>query len=267
MQIITTSISKPPKICIYGAHGIGKSTFASETPDPIFIQTEDGLGALGVQAFPVAKSYGEVEAALRFLIKEKHSYRTVVIDSLDWLEKLMHEAICGKAGVSDLLAIPYGRGYTLAANMWHEFLDLLEELNNKGMLICLLAHAQITKFEDPERDNYDRYGLDLHKKAAPIIYEWVDVMGFVTYRTNTVSKDAGFGNTVVKAKGSGERVLCLEERPAYTAKNRYRMSDVIPFPEGESYKTFAAAYSAGIKKKGNLSAVKQEKENAKNGKP
>ena len=33
---------RPPRILAYGVEGIGKSTFASEAPRPVFIQTEDG---------------------------------------------------------------------------------------------------------------------------------------------------------------------------------------------------------------------------------
>ena len=46
----------PPRILIYGTEGIGKSTFASESPKPIFLQTEDGLGEIewvSVVAMPV----------------------------------------------------------------------------------------------------------------------------------------------------------------------------------------------------------------------
>ncbi|MCP4887502.1 MAG: AAA family ATPase, partial [Planctomycetaceae bacterium] len=31
---------KPPRVLLYGVEGIGKSTFGSEAPKPIFVQTE-----------------------------------------------------------------------------------------------------------------------------------------------------------------------------------------------------------------------------------
>jgi len=35
-----------PRIFMYSTHGIGKSTFAANASDPIFICTEDGLGSI-----------------------------------------------------------------------------------------------------------------------------------------------------------------------------------------------------------------------------
>src|SRR4029078_13367683 len=34
---------RPPRLLVYGTPGIGKSTFGSQAPNPIFLPTEDGL--------------------------------------------------------------------------------------------------------------------------------------------------------------------------------------------------------------------------------
>ncbi len=46
----------PPRILVYGTEGVGKSSLAATTPKPIFIQTEDGLGEIDCDKFPLAKS-------------------------------------------------------------------------------------------------------------------------------------------------------------------------------------------------------------------
>lgn len=229
MQIITTRPTKPPRICIYGTGGIGKSTFGSLCPKPVFIQTEDGLEALSVQAFPKCEWYKDIHDCLDFLLAEEHDRRTLVIDSLDWAEKLIFNDVCAETGKRDIADIGFGRGYVMAENRWKETLDKLDQLNRKGMLIVLIAHSHITRFEDPERDGYDRYGLDLQKKSAGLITEWVDILGYVGYRTVVKSKESGFGSTVTKGLGTGERVLYLEERPAFVAKNRYGLPESIEF--------------------------------------
>ena len=43
-----TTVLKPPRILVYGVHGVGKTTFAAGAPDPVFVVTEDGLGTLAV---------------------------------------------------------------------------------------------------------------------------------------------------------------------------------------------------------------------------
>ena len=54
--------SKPPRVLLYGVEGIGKSTFGSEAPKPIFIQTEDGLDEIDCDRFPLATTRALVTA-------------------------------------------------------------------------------------------------------------------------------------------------------------------------------------------------------------
>ena len=71
----------PPRILLYGTEGIGKSTFASEAPKPIFVQTEDGLAEIDCDEFPLATSFDDVLQALAELRAQAHDYETVVIDT------------------------------------------------------------------------------------------------------------------------------------------------------------------------------------------
>ena len=88
---------KPPRILIHGTAGLGKTTLAASIPGVIFIQTEDGLaGVADVPHFPLAKSYDDVMSALHELANEKHQFKAIAIDSLDWLESLIWQKVCGK---------------------------------------------------------------------------------------------------------------------------------------------------------------------------
>lgn len=256
MQIVKTSINRPPRMVIYGQHGVGKSTFGAGCPAPIFIQTEDGLDSLGVDAFEKATCAQDVVRALDYLLSNEHKYRTVVIDSLDWLEKLIFTQVCQEVGVSDIAAIPFGRGYVKAELVWKGILDKVNDLNfKKKMLVCLLAHNQIKTFNDPERESYDRYQLDLQNKAAALVCEFADIVGFASFKVATTAKDGAFGSTIVKARGSGDRILYLEERPAHTAKNRYGLPASLPF----EWSALAAELKDRKKKEGNLTKVVEDK--------
>lgn len=93
-SILTGAKPGPRRMLVYGTAGIGKSTFATCAPSPIVIQTEDGLGEIDCHKFPVASSLAAVPENLGALYAEDHPYRTVVIDSLDWLERLIWARVC-----------------------------------------------------------------------------------------------------------------------------------------------------------------------------
>jgi len=122
----------PPRLTIYGTEGIGKSTTASQAPKPIFIPTEDGLDQIDCDSFPLARRFDEVMSALSALYSEEHPYQTVVIDSLDWLERLIWDDVCREYGVKSIEKADggYARGYTHALTQWREVLDGLDALRN-----------------------------------------------------------------------------------------------------------------------------------------
>ena len=84
----------PPRLLIYGSEGVGKSTLAAQAPKPVFIQTEDGLDQIECDSFPLARSFEDVLVCLTALSAEGHDYQTVVIDSADWLERLIFDHVC-----------------------------------------------------------------------------------------------------------------------------------------------------------------------------
>jgi len=219
----------PRRVMLYGTHGIGKSTFGSMCPGSIFIQTEDGLGEIDCDKFPLVETFDQVITALSELYSEKHPYRTVVVDSLDWLERLIWADVCKKKMVESIEDIGYAKGYVFALTQWREFLDGLTALRTeRGMMVMLIAHAKIEKFENPETDNYDRYVPRLHKLASAVVQEWCDEVLFATYKVYTKTTDEGFNRKKTKGTGTGERIIRTTERPAHVAKNRLNLPDELP---------------------------------------
>ncbi|KPL06511.1 oxidoreductase [candidate division BRC1 bacterium SM23_51] len=241
MSLMQQIQGKPPRAprrtLIYGVHGVGKSTFGAMAKKPIFVQTEDGLGEINCERFPLAGQYSDVPAALGELYVKSHEYQTIVIDSLDWLERLIWTEVCQKRGVESIEDIGYGKGYTFAVAYWREVLTGLDALrNDHGMSVILVAHAQIERFANPETDSYDRYSPRLHKQASALMQEWVDEVFFATYSIYTKVTDEGFGRTRAQGIGTGERIIRTTERPAHVAKNRLNLPDEIPL----DYRVYAA---------------------------
>jgi hypothetical protein len=219
----------PRRMLVYGTAGVGKSTFATCAPNAVVIQTEDGLNEIDTHKFPVAESLDAVMECLAALYSEPHEFRTVVIDSLDWLERLIHAKVCQSRQVASIEDIGYGKGYTFALSHWRDVLDGLAALRaSRGMTVVLIAHAKIERFENPETEAYDRYVPRLHKTAAALVAEWCDEVLFATYKVFTKATDEGFNQKRVQGLGSGERVLRTTERPSHLAKNRLALPDELP---------------------------------------
>jgi hypothetical protein len=235
--------SRPPRVLLYGVEGIGKSSFGSQAPKPIFIQTEDGLDEINCDRFPLAIKFDDVTSALKTLQSESHGYETVVIDSLDWLERLVWDKLCEQYSVTSIEKVDggYARGYMLALSLWREVLNLLNALRNRGMVVILIAHSKVERFEDPESSPYDRYSPRLHKHAGALISEWCDAVLFATRKMRTQSEDGGFNRkrTIAHAigKDGGERIMRAFGSPSCVAKNRYGIAEELPL----SWSAFVSA--------------------------
>lgn len=228
----------PPRILIYAVPKFGKSTFASMAPDPIFIQTEEGLDFIDCPRFPLATSFEDVLKYLGELAEEDHDYKTVVVDSLDWLEPLIWASVCKEDGVKNIEDVGkgYGKGYAKALDLWQQFIDCLNYLRaHKNMMVINIAHSEVKRFDDPTTESYDRYVVKLHKTAMGKITEYHDIILFGGFDFYTKKKDVGFNKEVTRAIGDGARVLYTEQRPSFIAGNKVGLPPEIPFDRDGSY--------------------------------
>jgi hypothetical protein len=232
--IITGKTQLPPRILLYGIEKIGKSTLAASAPKPIFVPTEDGLGQIDCARFPLATNYEQVTTNLEALLTNEHDYGTVVVDSGDWLERLIYDRTCKASNVTsiELAAGGYGKGYTAALAYWREILDMLDACRERGMIVIIICHAIVEKFDDPDSVSYDRYSPKLHKKTSgPLLTEWADAVLFATRKIRVAVQKEGMKSRATATgigKAGGERVLRCVGGPSCVAGNRYSMPDEIP---------------------------------------
>ena len=228
---------------IYGTDGVGKSSWASHAPRPIFIGAEKGTEQLDVARFPQTDSIGELFSQVRALQTEKHNFDSVVLDSLDWIEPLIWKAVCdeGKVETIEQYARGYGKGYVRALDLWRTLLKELSVLNDK-MHVLLIGHAQIKSFQDPELPSaYDRYQLKINDKAAALVREAADAVLFARFETELVKT-----NGKTRAYGEGNRIMYTESRPGWDAKNRFNL----PFVLSLDWKVFGDAIRAFLRAQG-----------------
>lgn len=224
---------RPRRTMLYGVHGIGKSTFGASAPNPVFIQTEDGIADLDCDRFPLCQSYDQFLNQFYSLFQEEHEFKTVVIDSADWLEALIHKHVAENNSVKSIEGIGYGKGYTLAADVWRTVLEGCDQLIARGISVVILAHSKVVKFKDPAGDSYDRYSPKLHEKSSAILQEWADEVLFATYKVMTRTADEGFGKERAIPLAGAPRVLKTCESPSHLAKNRLSMPPEIGFSWSE----------------------------------
>jgi hypothetical protein len=235
----------PVKVNIYGPNGIGKSTWASQADNPIFICTEDGVRYIDVDHFELSPTYQDVLDKITMLGKEDHSYKTIVIDSTDFLESLIHEAVCEEKQVPGIEALGYGKGYTESEEKMRRLLRLLDRLQQvKKMNIILVSHAAIRTFADPEREPYDRWELITHKKISNLIRNWVDFNFFANHEISTTSAGKGF-NEKARAVSYGKRALFTQFSAAFDAKSRVALPNKLPL----EWDAFYSAYKEALKPK------------------
>jgi hypothetical protein len=223
---------KPPRIVLIGVEGVGKTTAGAQTENPIFLCSEDGL--IGKDFDGIAnvapQTWEEVLQFIGWLATSKHEYKTLVIDTLDWIEPRLFSFCCKRDGKQGIEDYGYGKGYTVASDEFRHLLAGLEMLRNKGMMILINAHCQIKNFANPVGDNYDRYELKVSKQIAGLVKEWSDCILFARFETHTYKESQ---KTRAKGIGGQKRIVHTSHCAAWDGKNRYGMPETLPLDMGE----------------------------------
>ena len=230
MKILSGKVKAPRKCLLYGTHGIGKSTWAAGAPGCIILNLEDGLNNIDCQRTEHLTTLEGVTEALDWLISSKHDFFTLAIDSMDWLESIIHHAVAKAANKESIADIGYGAGYKQALAYWDRVMMRLDMLRtDRKMSVVLLAHANVKRFESPDQDSYDRYQPALHDTASSMWQEWSDEVLFASYRVFVRKEDLGFNKERTIAVDSNERYIRTQESAAVLAKNRLGMPAEIEF--------------------------------------
>ena len=237
MEIISGKVPKAQKIVLYGVEGIGKSTFASQFPNPLFIDTEDSTLHMDVKRLAKPTSWTMLLQQIDF-VKQNRPCQTLVIDTMDWAEEICKRHLMAANNWNAIESEGYGRKFVALAKEMGNLLNALSEVIDAGIHVVVTAHAMLRKKEEPdEMGAYDRYELKLEKKTAPLVKEWADMVLFANYKTIIITDS----KTESKKAQGGQRVMYTTHRPTWDAKNRVGLPDELPFEYAQIAQAMDAA--------------------------
>lgn len=157
------------KALIYGPSKSGKTTFGGTAPSSIFASAEGGLLSIVEKNphFVEIKSFKDLSDLYKFLLHEKHDYKTVIIDSITEINDIIKMEIERRTGKS------------MQVQDWGELakkiLDLLRKFRDLPMHVIFLALEKYITDEDKIRKVVPM----LDGKAATGIAAFMDIVGYI----------------------------------------------------------------------------------------
>jgi hypothetical protein len=222
MKITKGKQTRAQRVVIYGVESVGKSTFAAKFPKPLFLDIEQGTSHLDVDRCDIG-SWKQLTDSLTEC--RSSDYKTIVIDSADWAERLCIEDLLATTKKTSIEDFGYGKGWVMVAERMARMLSSVDALIEVGKNVVLIAHSKIHKFEAPDAlAAYDRYELKLSKQCSPLLKEFADELWFLRFKTKVSTTDTGRG----KGIGGKERIILTTHSAAYDAKTRSGLAEELP---------------------------------------
>lgn len=214
---------------IYGKPKIGKTTFANQFENTLFIATEAGL--TGQEAYQVPVDNWETfKKVVEELAEEKHIFRTVAIDTIDNLYKFCIEWGNSSLGIVHQSDAAYGKAYDLINS---EFLKWLTRLSLLPMGLIMISHAKEREIKPRAGMPYTYISPTLPEAARRIVIGMADLILYFDMAYEQIGE-----NTVEK------RVIYTQPSNNFEAGGRINwLPPVLPL----DFHIFKQEFMAGIK--------------------
>ena len=217
MKVITEITPTAPKFMLYGLPGTGKTTLASQMDKSIIVDVEGGANYIKTPRTPQINSLTEFYQVMVELYRSpKREYDTIVIDSVDWLMRLVIEQVAGidKDHLDETLNRSnggYGNGKQVLENhVRTRLLPMLIKMNQKGYGICLIAHADKKEMLDSDGTTIKQITPKIDPTTLNAFIEWCDAIYYLK-----------------KDSITGKRSLLFESDDVALAKNRFNQTGEI----------------------------------------
>ena len=221
---------------IYGNPKVGKSTLCSHFKDVLYIATEPGTNHLNLQYKPTMINSWKKFKMLAKEIKElkDSNFKTIVIDTVDELNRYCEDYILEREGISNLGDLPHGKAYGMVRA---ELMKYLKFLSMLPYGLVMVSHSKETEVEEKVGMKLKRWNKQVISVTGNRGTDITAIADIILYMTSTISEE-GVQSGVAYTKPSplhmaGERGGLLAEKIEYS-----------PDDIGALYKIIAEAYSA-----------------------
>jgi hypothetical protein len=247
-------VNRAQKIVEYGPLGIGKTWLATQFPDPVIIDTEDGslqYTVKRVRTFDSESFHNAIRAVTK---AQKLEFLTLVIDTVDMAEKFLRDRILRIHHMDSLESVPYGRGWHYLRESFEQFLSELDKVVSRGVHVLVVGHSTVKRYQPPMAESaFDRFQLKLYETNCNRLMEWADAVLFLNWDTRVAESRNG------KPRGVGGRVRVIhtQHSAGWDAKVRVDLPEKLPCEfdallplfgqEQEEVRQKAAAASASAK--------------------
>jgi AAA domain len=251
-------LNRAQRIVEYGPLGIGKTWLATQFPDPVLFDTEDGSLQYNVKRIRALNS-DDFFNALRVLTKaQKPEFKTLVVDTIDMAEKFIRDRILRIHRLNGLEDFGYGKGWTFLREEFERFLSELDKLITCGIHVVIVGHSTVKRYQPPLAETgYDRFQLKLYEANSNRLMEWADAVLFVNWDTHVVESRNG------KPRGVGGRVRVIhtQHSAGWDAKVRVDLPEKLPCEFGVLLPLFGPQEKEVIKEQGPAAGASASAEN------
>lgn len=240
-------VKKPLFLCLYSGPGVGKTDFGASFPKPLFFDFEESTHNIDVDRLDNLKDFSEVMTALTEILEHDPGaleFKSIIFDTIDELERLMHNHIAQDNGKKSIDHIGWQKGFDYAVNLWADFISICRQIRDRHNIhFVFLAHSSHKSKDDIEKEeSYMRNTINLHKKAVSFVFGAVEMVLFAK-KDVKFTKDSE-GKTY--AKDSSKRTLCTSLSAHYDAKNRIGLPPLMPMPVKNGFNVIWTAYESAF---------------------
>lgn len=227
---------RPLRVLIHSEPKVGKSHLVAGAPDVLFLDAEQGSLSFEVARAPISE-WRDLQEAMRFLEAADHGFKTVVLDTIDSLERLLMMHICqcdGKDTIEDVGG-GFSKGWVKLEEEWHWITDRLANIQQRRAInVVALAHCEASNHSEPTGESWKTWRLRANKRTTALWTGWVEEILFLRRLVSTRKGIAAGSQLALETRSS----------PAWQAGSRRLRARQVKLPNADPPQVWAVLRNA-----------------------